>query len=271
MGERLFNTFKLAYGLLLWGMINFAQAENLSISVAASLAPSFERISQKFRTLNPQDTLQVNYGASSVLARQIQYGAPADLFISANKKWIEYLDAANKLSDDGFNHLVSNQLVLVKSRDTGANHLSQSCYDQSTTQNYLSFLAGIDDLVVVAEMSHVPLGIYTKQTLIKSGFYDKMLTKLIPSANARSTLAFIEQKQVDYGFLYYSDAINSKSIDIICIIPSDFHDPINYYFAKVQNTQNISQSKTELIARFSRYLTSDEVKAIFVSHGFLEN
>jgi len=248
-----------------------SQAESLSISAAASLAPSLEQAAKLYKNIYADDIIKINYASSSVLARQIQYGAAADIYLSANKKWIDFLESKNRLLSKSIIPLISNQLVIAKNNHAISKGISQSCFDQKTTIAMIKTLGSINQKVVVADMTHVPLGIYSKQVLINTGQFELFTEKLIPSANARSALAFVEQEHAKFALLYYSDAINSDMVDIVCIIPSDFHDPINYYLAKVSPTSKTSQDKSKLIERFYQFIQTNSVKRVFVENGFLDN
>ncbi len=247
------------------------QAETLSISAAASLAPSLEQAAKLYKSIYADDTLKINYASSSVLARQIQYGAPADIYLSANKKWIDFLESKNRLLSNSIVPLISNQLVIAKNNHSISKNISQSCFDQGTTIAMIKTLGSLNQKIAVADMSHVPLGLYSKQVLINSGQFEQFSENLIPSANARSALAFVEQEHANFALLYYSDAINSDMVDIVCIIPSDFHDPINYYIAKVAQPRTPSQDKGRLIDRFYQFIQTSSVKRVFVDNGFLDN
>lgn len=246
------------------------QAETLSISAAASLAPSLEHVVKLYNQVNTKDTVVFNYGASSILARQIQYGAPADIYLSANEKWISFLKTENKLIIKSIKPFIANQLVIAENNKSIKKSSQQSCYDQKSTLDLIQRLNKSDQKIVVAEMTHVPLGIYSKQVLIRSGQFEVLQKNLVPSANARSALAFIEQEWAKFAFLYYSDAIKSDLVDIVCIIPSDFHDSINYYLAKVSPQFKPSKDKGIAIQRFYQFLQNDSVKRVFVENGFLE-
>lgn len=246
------------------------QAETVSISAAASLAPSLNIIKDMYQKSNPEDSLVFNYASSSVLARQIEYGAPADLYLSANEKWVNYLQLKNKLIIDSIKPLITNQLVVAKRLSDVNGRITQSCYDQNITKELISNIAALKKNIVVADMQHVPLGIYSKQALQATKQYSQIKTQLIPTANARSALAFLEQGQVEYAFLYYTDAINSKKVEIVCIIPSDFHDQISYYLSKVKPLRQTTQEEDKAIHDFYLFLQEDAVKHVFVEQGFLE-
>ncbi len=247
------------------------QAETLSISAAASLAPSLEQVAKVYESIYANDTLKINYASSSVLARQIQYGAPTDIYLSANKKWIDFLESKTMILSNSIAPFISNQLVIAKSNHSVSRKINQSCFDQATTIAMIKTLGSLNKKIVVADMTHVPLGIYSKQVLINSGQFALFTDKLIPSANARSALAFVEQEHANFALLYYSDAINSDMVDIVCIIPSDFHDPINYYIAKVSQPRELSQDKDRIIDRFYQFIQTSSVKRVFVDNGFLDN
>lgn len=261
----------IRHSLLLLLTTTSLSAETISISAAASLAPSLEKVATEFKLRNPGDSLIFNYASSSVLARQIQYGATANLYLSANRKWIDFLNTQQKLEKQSVRPFLVNQLVIAKAANDKRNRINQSCFNQSSTINLIKGLAEQSDHILVADMTHVPLGIYSKQAINSSGTLSQLKSKLIPTANARSALAFVEQGQADYAFLYYSDAVNSNKVEVICIIPSDFHDPINYYLAKVIPLKQPNESKISLTQRFYDFLQTKPAKEIFVKQGFLEN
>jgi molybdate transport system substrate-binding protein len=248
-----------------------SQAETLSISAAASLAPSLNKVAKMYRDSYSDDLLQFNYASSSVLARQIEYGAPADIYLSANKKWVDFLASKDRLLNSSIMPLFSNQLVIAKNNHKIKTSLSHACFDQKATITMLKTLGSLNQKLIVADMTHVPLGIYSKQALVNTGQYELFASKLIPSANARSALAFVEQKHANFALLYYSDAINSDLVDIVCIIPSEFHDPIHYYLAKVTQKKTVTQEKALSIERFYQFIQTDSVKRVFVDNGFLDN
>lgn len=263
--------FKIKYklqGLCVFLLSAYTQAETVYISAAASLAPSLTIIESLYKESHPNDELVINYASSSVLARQIQYGAPADIYISANKRWINYLSEQNRIEQKSITPFIDNQLVIAKTGNKNNSALSQNCFDQASTKVTFDKIYKQNKKIVVADLEHVPLGIYTKQTLNALGDVSDDQYQLIPSANARSALAFIEQGQTEYGFLYYSDAINSTKVNIICIIPSVFHDPIRYYIAKV--AVNTSRKNSQSKHNFYTFLQSVAVKKILVEQGFLE-
>lgn len=253
-------------GLCVFLLSACAQAETVYISAAASLAPSLTIIESLYKELYPNDNLVLNYASSSVLARQIQYGAPADIYLSANEKWINYLSEKNRIEGESITPFIDNQLVIAKTGQKTHSALTQSCFDQASTKSTFQNIYKQNKKIVVADLAHVPLGIYTKQTLNALVDVSDYQSLLIPSANARSALAFIEQGQAEFAFLYYSDAINSKKVELVCIIPSDFHDPISYYLAKVV-TKNSNKAKQNVY----NFLQSEVVKNILVKQGFLEH
>ncbi|TBR42157.1 molybdate ABC transporter substrate-binding protein [Marinomonas agarivorans] len=264
------NTFysKLVFFFLLPLLFMNAKAETVVVSAAASLAPALTQI----QTIFEQKTghkIVLNHAASSVLARQIVYGFDSHLFLSANKKWLDYLVQYKQLAHTdtvtihGAVPIIANQLVLAQTlRQTNNAPMLQGESISEKLQSLLQY----NEPLAVGDINYVPLGEYTKQTLESVDLFADFDGKLILANNARSALAFIEKGQVNFGIIYLSDANQSNNVRIVQKIPSILHDNIHYYLAKVTTNKN---SASIAVDAFYQFLQSDTALHIFLENGFL--
>jgi len=252
-------------------------ADVIFVHAASSLSSSLEEIREKFEKTKSNNII-FNFASSSVLAKQIEYGLKSDLYISANKKWIDYLITKNKLDPLTIKKLIANQLVLARSlyvKEQDLKHFSvvehnnsnHSILEERNFVKNMDVIKKLQQLIIVADTAHVPLGEYTKQALSKIGLFSELKAQLIPTSNARSALAFIEQGQASFAILYRSDAKNSNKTKIVQIIPQTYHEPIIYYLVKSRKA--VDQVKTSLdVDEVYNFLLSDDAQSIFQKQGF---
>jgi molybdate transport system substrate-binding protein len=175
------------------------------------------------------------------LARQIQQGAPADIYISANQQWMTFAQEQELMSDNSVQYFLSNELVLVSSTTT--EHINPS-------SNEIKRLIGVEH-IAVGDPTHVPIGIYAKDALIHYDLWRQFSQQIIPTRNARTALAL----------LYRSDALSSKKVSIICNFPSSSHRPILYSIGLTTDASVLSHD-------FFDEILSDEHRSIWESQGF---
>ncbi|GEA50367.1 molybdate ABC transporter substrate-binding protein [Vibrio inusitatus NBRC 102082] len=159
------------------------------------------------------------YGSSSSLARQISRGAPADIFISANTQWMEYLEQEVEGVEPAKN-IASNQLVIV----SGTHKLTLERLDDLSTWNKV--LNG--QRLAIGEPNTVPVGIYAEQALRKLKVWQTLSKQTAPMKNTRAVLAMVERQQVPVGIVYVTDAIQSKQVNIVSAIPTHLYEKIKY-------------------------------------------
>ncbi len=193
-----------------------------------------------------------NFAGSSTLQRQIEKGAPADVFISASPNQIDALRGAGLIYEDSRRAILSNRLVLVAPVNSPLAMTDVGMLPQDSIGR-----------IAIGEPNSVPAGIYGREALAQLGVWDAVQEKLIPAADVRSTLAYVESGEVDVGIVYQTDAAISKKVRIIYQIPDSSHTPIVYPAAVLRDTGH-----RVLAQAFLEYLQTAEVAAIFEKHGF---
>ncbi|EPJ44658.1 MAG: hypothetical protein OFPII_32720 [Osedax symbiont Rs1] len=250
----------------------FSYAKPVIVYAAASLTQSINQISAIYERQTQRQVISV-FAASSTLARQIAHGAPADIFISANQKWMQYLLAEDRVSASTLTPLLENQLVLA------APSSSQIPADDSrsaATINLAELLQ--NNRLATGDTSHVPIGIYAEQALQSIGQWDSVKSKLALTGNSRSALLFIERATVPIGIVYKTDALSSSKVKIVASFSAASHDRIQYPIALVKHpssvigqplkAQSLSAGQSPAAA-FYDFLQSDSAGKIFRQHGFL--
>jgi len=229
-----------------------AWADEVLVSAAASLTDVLKEISTGNQAKS-KHTLKFNFGPSNGLARQIEEGAPADLFFSADLPQMDTLDKNGRLEPGTRKNLLSNQLVIIVAAD--------SKLALSSPKDLLK--AGIKR-IALAEPSSVPVGVYSSKYLSDEGLWDQVKPKIVPVQDVRATLASVESGNVDAGFVYKTDAVISKKVKIVYQVPIDKGPKITYPVAIVK------ESKRKDAARdFMNYLQSPAVKETFKRYGFV--
>ena len=226
-------------------------SEELVIFGAMSLTDALTEVSQRFGAVR-NVKVYCNFAGSSTLQRQIEKGAPADVFISASPKQIDALQGEGLLYEDSRRVILSNRLVLVAPVSSSLSMTDAGMLAQDEIRR-----------IAIGEPNSVPAGIYGREALTHLGVWSVIQPKLIPSADVRSTLAYVESGEVDVGIVYQTDAGLSKKVRIIYQFPDSSHSPIVYPAAVLRNTgyQPLAQA-------FLDYLQTAEVAAIFEKYGF---
>jgi molybdate transport system substrate-binding protein len=225
------------------------QADELFVSAAASLTDALKEISAKFEK-GSNTKVVFNFGASNLLARQIEEGAPADVFVSADEAQMNRLQ--NKIVPASRCDLLTNVLVVVAQKDSAQN-LSQ-----------LSDLAKPEiTRIAIADPQGVPAGVYAKEVLTKAKLWDKIESKIAPTENVRATLAVVEAGNADTGFVYKTDAMISPKVRIALEIPAELAPKIVYSAAIVAGSRYQEQAK-----RFLAFLKTEEAGQVFRRLGF---
>ena len=229
-----------------------ARAAKLNVFAAASLSDALNEIAKTYEPASG-DKLRFNLAASSLLARQIKEGAPADVFFSADELKMDDLAKANLILPDTRRTLLGNTLVIVGNAENGA--------AISTPADLAKTRIG---RIALADPQTVPAGIYAKQFLQSSGLWETLSVKVVPTENVRACLAAVESGNVDAGIVYKTDALISKNVKIACEIPANEGPKITYPLAVIKDTKH-----QEAARKFAAYLTSPEARAIFGKYGFL--
>jgi molybdate transport system substrate-binding protein len=228
-------------------------AQSVNIYAAASLTAPIDQIINAYKEESDDKVIAV-YASSSVLARQILRGAPADLFFSASSQWASYLNTNNKLVVNSTLELLSNSLVIAASL--------QNPETLNTDADITELAKHVK--IAIGDPDHVPLGIYTKQALVNLGQWQQVKSNAAFASNARTTLAFIERGAAPIGVVYKTSALASKQVKIISTLAQSSHDTITYPLSLVKRA---TKSNDNVIS-FYRFLQSQRALNIFQQFGF---
>ena len=220
-------------------------------AAAGTRAPS-EEISDRFEK-ETGVKVERNYASSGTLARQIADGASADVFVSANRQWIDFLIEKRILSADAVGKIAGNALVLIAPKD------ATSTVPEFTPE--YDIRAAIPEKIAVGDPAYVPVGKYTDAVFKKLGWLDKIKDKMILAKDVSSVLRYVELGECDFGVMYRSEAIQSKKIKIVKEVPGDLHKPIEFFAAPLVNAQPEGK-------RLAEEILSKQGKDTFIKHGF---
>jgi len=223
----------------------------LRVFAAASLTSVMPAVAEAFQKKFEKAKVEFNFAASSILAKQIERGAQADIYLSANLQWLQFLMEKKKIQKDSQVNFLGNELVLVTSKNTPG--------DSTGLEDLLS-----SDIlrIALADWSHVPAGIYAKIALEKAGIWENMKPKCIPALDVRAALAYLERGDVDYALVYRTDAAISKNVRISGSLPKEIQPNIQYSAAATPNSAH------PLTVAFLLFLKSQTAKQIFKENGF---
>jgi len=234
---------------VLWALLLAAPAlaSDVSLSVAASLKEVINELSATYTKSNPHVKFLKNYGASGALAKQIENGAPADIFISANLEWMDYLKNKKMADAATVSAFAYNTLVFV---GTTATTLS------------LQELTRLDRIAIGSPKS-VPAGEYAMEALKKAGLDKQLEKKLVMAKDVRECLMYAERGEVDGAFVYRTDALQAKQARIHFTVPQNLYPRVTYPMALT-----VSGAKNSDAAMFLQFLRSNSAKAVLVKYGF---
>jgi molybdate transport system substrate-binding protein len=224
----------------------------LTVFAAASLTDSLKAIAADYEE-QAGDRVIFNFAASNTLARQIEEGAPADLFFSADEAKMDSLEGKGLLASGTRTSRLSNRLVIVVAADQGAD-LRQAAELATDKVKRLA----------LAEPRTVPAGIYAKEYLQRQNLWAAVEQKIVPTENVRAALAAVEAGNVEAGIVYKTDAATSKRVKIAVEVPAFDGPAIRYPMALMKESKH-----PDAALRFLRYLDSDEAGRIFERFGFI--
>ena len=226
-------------------------APPLTVFAAASLKTALDEIDA--RVVGPTGhRLRLTYAGTPALARQIEAGAPADVFIAADDQWMDYLQAAGRIDGASRVTLVGNSLVLIApATERGDVPLDVAGLDRALGPGRLA----------VADPDTVPAGRYARQALEHLGLWHAVRGRLAPHENVRAALALVARGEAPLGIVYASDAVDERRVAVVARLPADSHAPVRYPAAVVAGA---SSRAPEVL----RLLASEPAQAIFMRHGF---
>ncbi|EHK1077478.1 molybdate ABC transporter substrate-binding protein [Vibrio parahaemolyticus] len=227
-------------------------ATDLKVYAASSMTNAIDEIAQDFKEKYDVTVTPV-YGGSSSIARQIINGAPADVFISANTKWMDYLVDEGVIDSDNVTNLVRNSLVLIAPQSS-----SLAAFNFADANAWEAALNG--SRLALGNPTSVPAGMYAKESLTTLGVWKEIQTKVAPAKNVRLALALVERGEAPLGVVYKTDAQLTSKVKIVGEFASDTHAAIVYPAAVVNDSTESRQ--------FFQYLKSEDAKRVFAHYGF---
>lgn len=220
---------------------------------AASLEESLTAAADAW-TAQGHERPVISFAASSALARQIEAGAPADLFISADEEWMDYLARRGLIRPSSRVSFLTNRLVLVAPNDSQLRLTIRSGFPLARA------LGG--GRLAMADPDAVPAGRYGKAALVSLGVWPAVVAKVAPAENVRAALALVERGEAPAGIVYATDARATRNVRVIGVFPSVSHPPIRYPMAVLRSATSAGAEP------FRQFLLSGPAKAIFSRYGF---
>jgi molybdate transport system substrate-binding protein len=224
-----------------------AQEKSITVFAAASLKNALDEVDSGIKVI-------ASYAASSSLMKQIEQGAPADVFLSADIDWMDYGIKHNLIKNDTRKDLLGNRLVLIAPKDSKIGNVTIAPgFD-------LAALVG-SGRIATGDVRAVPAGLYAKAALEKLGIWPSVESKIAMAENVRAALVLVARGEAPLGIVYETDAKVDPSVKIIGVFPEDSHPPIIYPVAMTKNAKPDA-------AQYLAFLTTPEAKAVFERYGF---
>ena len=228
-----------------------ANAADLVVSAAASLTNALNELKPVFESRHPKDRVSCNFGASGSLARQIEGGAPVDVFIAASSKQMDRLESEKRVFPGSRINLLSNEIALI------------------VPKNSTLGLKGFSDLerakrIAIGDPGFVPAGQYASQTLENLGLMNSLASRMVYGEDVRQVLEYVARGEVDAGIVFVTDAaILQGKVDIVAKAPEHSHQPIVYPAAVMKDGKN-----HELAKDFIAFISGPEGRKVFTKYGF---
>jgi molybdate transport system substrate-binding protein len=230
-----------------------AQTKTLTVFAAASMKNALDEVDAAY-SAKTGVKINASYAASSTLAKQIEQGAPADVFVSADIAWMDYAAKKNTIAEPSRVNLLGNSIVLIAPKDSKIN-------DVKVSQGFdLAKLAG-DGKVATGDVKAVPVGKYAKAALEKLGAWTAVEPKMAMAENVRAALALVARSEAVLGIVYSTDAKVEPGVKIVGTFPATSHPPIIYPVAATSTAH-------EGTADYLAFLRTSAAKAIFEKYGF---
>ncbi|MEG1584125.1 MAG: molybdate ABC transporter substrate-binding protein [Anaerovorax sp.] len=221
------------------------------VSAAASLTEALTEIQTEYAK-DCKDTLVFNFGGSGALVKQIQEGAPCDLFLSASKSNMDDLETAGLIDKATRKDLLGNTLTLIASAEKKDVIKDETYFTKEDVKS-----------IAVGTPESVPAGKYAQETFESMGIWADVQGKLVMAKDVKQVLEYVDTGNVDCGLVYKSDALGMKTGAIVCDMPEDSHSPILYPGAVTTEA-----AQPEAAAAFYDFLSTDYAKSVFEKYGF---
>lgn len=242
--------------LIAWGLATapaVAQTHDVLVFAAASLKNALDDVNAQFQAATGKHA-NISYAASSTLAKQIESGAPADIFISADLDWMDYAATHKLIKADTRKNILGNELVLVAPKDSTAEVKINAGFPLA------KLLAG--GKLAMADTTAVPAGKYGKAALEKLGIWSSVESQIAQAENVRAALALVARKEAPFGIVYQTDAAAEPNVKVVGIFPEDTHPPIIYPIALTATSSNADA------AGFLAYIELEKAQPLFEKQGF---
>lgn len=226
--------------------------DSIKLFAAAGTRCATEEITAAFEKETRQ-AVSINFASSGTLARQIASGAKADIFISANKQWMDFLKDKGLIQDHEIKTMAYNKIVIISSRKIQAPSLPLDQEEVIFSENLK---------MAIGDPNHVPAGKYAKAFLKEAGWWSILQNRLIRARDVSSVLNYVVSKEVDYGIVYYSETKQSNNIKIVYEIPHNHYPKICFYIATLKNTPDKAD-------RLIQYILSPKGQQILQNKGFI--
>lgn len=228
------------------------EARSVLVFAAASLTDVLNDLGRAF-TEQSHVGVKSSFAASSALAKQIEAGAPADVFFSADLEWVDYLDQRKLLRSGSRRDVVTNRLVLIAPADSKVSVKIAPGFD------LVRALGG--GRLATGDPDSVPVGKYARAALEKLGLWERVSSRIVRAENVRAALAFVARGEAPLGIVYRTDALAEKRVRIVDVFPQDSHPPITYPIAVTTRAGPEAQ-------RFVDFVTGEAARQIFSKYGF---
>ena len=255
MGNKIMRFFMIILSVLFLTSCAETAGESadseLSIAAAVSLTESLNELKGIYEQEH-DIKLNFQFGSSGTLARQIEQGSGADVFISSNVNWMDELENKKLIVSGTRQNIVGNQLVLVANEDT------RLTYEDITKINP-------DEIgqLAIGNPESVPAGEYAKQALTALGLWNVLENQLVLAKDVRQVVTYVKSGNVDAGFMYESDVMVAEGLQVLVAVESELHDAIIYPGAVIAETEHLEASED-----FIRFLLTEEAQEVFQSYGF---
>ena len=246
---------KISTALLIAGLgFSFVASAKVTVFAAASMTDALQQVAKDYAKQNPKNEVVFSFASSSTLAKQVEEGAPADIFVSASNKWMKYLSEKDLTVKETEKVLVGNDLVLIAPAKSAVHSVDivKGEWINALKDSYLS----------VGDPAHVPAGQYAEEALTKLNLWDKVQERLARAKDVRGALALVERAEVPYGIVYSTDAKVSQQVKTVAVFPADSHKPVVYPVSILKDHDNTDSRD------FLKYLESDAAKKVLVGYGF---
>jgi len=232
------------------GQNTAAAPKEITVSAAISLKDALEKIKEEYTKEHPEVKIIYNLGSSGALQKQIEQGAPVDLFISAGVSQMDQLAEKGLLEPDSRINLLSNELVVVVPKDS------------RKVKEFADLAGPAVKKVALGLPETVPAGMYAKESLVNLKLWDQLQPRLVMANDVRQVLTYVETGNVDAGFVFRSDALMGKNVKVALAVPDGLHKPIVYPAAVLKNAPQKAAAR-----EFLNYLASPQGMGIFEQYG----